>query len=150
MYYNSNRISVHSWTANGGTNSDEESNCPECGGKLVAVRPEFRVWHWRHSINGGGDCSMGGESPWHLEMKKIHLDAGFEIEYPLDFDDGRKLRFDAYNPDNHYAIREFVHSLSPKNKLKSDELADFGEHVVWILDGNEFVAERRKGVRRGG
>lgn len=128
------------------------SLCPDCNAPLTPRRGHVVVWHWAHraATQGGsaGGCTTT-ETQWHLLWKAVYQDfPKWEIEVSLTID-GMKFRLDAANISALKA-REFVHSLSDSYVVKHLALRRSGLDVLWIFDGDEFAAARRKRIRRGG
>jgi hypothetical protein len=129
------------------------SLCPDCGAVLIARRGRILVWHWAHRARPGPPPGTDGcaceESSWHLLWKDVyHRFDGWEVEVPVELA-GERFRLDAARLETG-RVREFVHSLSERYLQKHLALKRSGLDVLWIFDGERFVAERRRGIRRGG
>ncbi len=128
------------------------SLCPDCQSRLLARRGRVNVWHWSHRADRTGQTPPGcsvSETEWHLSWKAAYLSfPGWEIELGIETDAGR-FRIDAINVRTGRA-REFVHSLSDSYVDKHLTLKECDLDILWIFDGDVFVADRRKSVARGG
>jgi hypothetical protein len=84
-----------------------------------------------------------------LRWKAVyHAFPHWQIEVPLTLN-GIAYRADAANLSN-ARWREFVHTLTDAYIDKHLALKKTGLDVLWIFDGEAFVAERRRPIRRGG
>lgn len=128
------------------------SLCPDCKEPLIARRGKILVWHWAHKSAPGKSPIQcwATETEWHLTWKSVYeAFPGWEIEVLCETGKGEQFRLDAVNRRTG-KIREFVHSLSDKYVHKHTALRAAGADVLWIFDGNVFVAERSKSIRNGG
>ncbi len=128
------------------------SLCPDCHASLIPRRGRILVWHWAHKATPGdssGDGCSSTETQWHLLWKDVyHGFDKWEIEVPVTVG-GAYFRLDAARMGSKKA-REFVHSLSEKYILKHLALKGSDFDILWIFDGEQFVAERRRHIRGGG
>jgi len=116
--------------------------CPDCGALLIPRRGPVVVWHWAHrsrfASGGSGGCGHE-ESRWHLCWKAVYLRwNGWEVEVPVTVR-GVTYRADAARLSTR-RVREFVHSLSDNYVAKHLALKRSGLGVLWIFDGDRFVA----------
>ena len=135
MLFNSERQTVWDWQ------EGQPSTCPLCQDRLVAVRPQEGVQHWRHlpKEHNAEPCPHY-ESEWRLRIKLAYacMD-GYQIETPIELG-GRRYMIDAMHMTGGEA-RSFVHTLTPYFMEQHMVLRLAGLHVKWIFDGDYF---RRK------
>lgn len=128
------------------------SLCPDCSSLLTPRRGPVVRWHWAHKAASHSSSHAGCltcETEWHLRWKAAYLSFdGWEVEWPVDCS-GTSYRADAANPRTG-RVREFVHSLSDRYVAKHLALQSSGYDVLWVFDGEEFSASRKKQVSRGG
>lgn len=133
---------------------DGTSLCPQCDERLVAKRPDLAIWHWAHWPSAAGRTSCPWqESDWHLAWKDVFMARGWTIEHPVVVE-SKKYILDAFRLATSSTgtlprAWEFVHSLSPYYSSKHQALMRSGISTSWLIDGGEFVSERRKVSRRG-
>jgi len=151
MLYNKQRVLVDNYRRG------DPTNCPDCGGELVAKRGGIVSWHWAHKANTTG-CSCG-ETEWHLICKSALMRVeGWDVEVPVTTNtpvlltdertiavhpnrDYRKdWRLDAYHSGSGSVV-EFVNSNSETYSYKHAALTDFTEpisipinRVYWVFN----------------
>src|SRR5262249_53997953 len=128
------------------------SLCPDCGSALLARRGPVVVWHWAHRAGSANRAGSAGchhrETDWHLTWKAAyHSFPGWEVETLVEAS-GRAYPAGARNVRSR-RVREFVHSLSDAYVAKHLALAASEWDVLWIFDGDTFVAQRRRPLRSG-
>jgi hypothetical protein len=142
---NHERATPHRW------DDAVPSLCPDCRERLTPRRGRVLAWHWAHPSSDRSPARPGchgEETAWHLTWKTAYLTfPGWRVEEPVVTPAGL-FRADAYNPATR-RIREFVHSLSEAYVAKHLALTQSAFDVLWLFDGEQFVAERRRPLRGG-
>jgi len=56
--------------------------CPFCGMEMIPKCGVIKIWHWAHK-QSCPNCEYVSETEWHINLKKIALDSGCDIEVRL-------------------------------------------------------------------
>ena len=112
--------------------------CPLCGGSVIAVCGNKRIWHWRHSSDVQCPFSQN-ETPWHRGWKNQFPEKWQEI-----------IRYDSRTEEKHIAdvmtpqgfVLEFQHSPMPEEERISRE--KFHKTMAWVVDCSESKRDKTR------
>ena len=104
------------------------SNCPTCGGELIAKCGQCVSWHWAHKVS---ECDSWAEpeTEWHVSWKKRFPPSSREVTVG-------EHRADVKLTNARRSVIEFQHSpISPEDIQKREQ--HYG-NMAWVIDGSSF------------
>lgn len=138
-----------------------ESFCPECRSPLYKRGGGIGkcIEHWAHYPDKDRECMndiymQGKESEWHLYMKSIFFDFGFNVEVKVSLTPCRHIdssltwekhfRVDAAKG---YNLFEFINSMSANYEDKAVSVFTSAMYkLTWIFNGDAFFEGSERGL----